>query len=120
MVPSAAQDACAGVCSAAPASVGCVDSVIGGPLPEEVCIHRRCSLLLRQVAGGLCKLTALKSKSDAEREGLDISDDTLVAEAAMSANLMMSYGGTTPAHALLARELVGVGTGAQEVPLQLG
>ena len=61
--------------------------------------HETMSVVERAI--GLCKLTALKSKSDAEREGLDISDDTLVAEAAMSANLMMSYGGTTPAHALL-------------------
>ena len=50
---------------------------------------------------GIIKLTALKSKKDALREGLVIDDATIVEEASMIGNLTLNYGNATPAQALL-------------------
>ena len=50
---------------------------------------------------GLCKLTALKTKRDCQREGLTIDDGDIVEEAAMIGNLTLNYGTSTPAQAIL-------------------
>ena len=38
---------------------------------------------------GLCKLTAMRNKTYIENEGLNVSDDLLIAEAAMTASLCL-------------------------------
>ncbi len=43
----------------------------------------------------------MKNKYDAKKKGFDITDETLVYEAVMAQNLMLNYGGSTPANALL-------------------
>ncbi|CAK0846103.1 unnamed protein product [Prorocentrum cordatum] len=49
----------------------------------------------------MTKSIALKNEVVAKREGLNISKETLMYEAAMSQNLLLNFGGSTPANALL-------------------
>ncbi|CAK0817055.1 unnamed protein product, partial [Prorocentrum cordatum] len=49
----------------------------------------------------MTKSIALKNEVVAKREGLNISKETLVYEAAMAQNLLLNFGGSTPANALL-------------------
>ncbi|CAK0791575.1 unnamed protein product, partial [Prorocentrum cordatum] len=48
----------------------------------------------------MTKSIALKNEVVAKREGLNISKETLVYEAAMAQNLLLNFGGNTPANAL--------------------
>lgn len=49
----------------------------------------------------MTKAIALKNKVDAKKDNLQIDDEVLIYEATMAQNLMLNYGGSTPANALL-------------------
>ena len=48
----------------------------------------------------LAKLVPLKLHEDCQRQGLEVSKQDIMFEAAMSQNLMLNYGGSTPTQGL--------------------
>ena len=46
---------------------------------------------------------AFKNKVDDKKDGMDISNETLIHESVMAQNLMLNYGGSSPANSLLGK-----------------